>query len=197
LIVETSPDNFQAWLNHGRSLPKETSTVAARTLAEKFGGDPGSADWRHFGRLAAFTNRKPRYEVGGRYPYVRLVHSTGQTYENASEFISEVEKQVEAKRMESERRREWFSKNAIPERLVVAKDIDSFRRDDRYASDGNRIDLAYAVYALSHGGSEDDVRRAIAGRDLSHKGSPNRQADYIERTVRKAMQTVQAKDRCR
>jgi|SRR5579883_3018514 len=55
LIVETSPDNFQAWLNHGRPLPKDVSTAAARALAERFGGDQGSADWRHFGRLAGFT----------------------------------------------------------------------------------------------------------------------------------------------
>ena len=50
VVVETSPDNFQAWLNHGEVLPKDVSTVAARALAQKFGGDQGAADWRHFGR---------------------------------------------------------------------------------------------------------------------------------------------------
>lgn len=55
LIVETSPDNFQAWLNHGKTLPKEASTAAARALADRFNGDRGAADWRHFGRLAGFT----------------------------------------------------------------------------------------------------------------------------------------------
>jgi hypothetical protein len=52
LVVETSPGNFQAWLNHGQILPQRISTLAARALAEKFGGDKGAADWRHFGRLA-------------------------------------------------------------------------------------------------------------------------------------------------
>lgn len=55
VILETSRDNFQAWLNHGKILPKDVSTAAARTLAEKFDGDRGSADWRHFGRLSGFT----------------------------------------------------------------------------------------------------------------------------------------------
>ena len=58
IVVETSPGNFQAWLNHGRVLPKAESTAAARALAERFGGDRGAADWRHFGRLAGLTNRK-------------------------------------------------------------------------------------------------------------------------------------------
>jgi RepB DNA-primase from phage plasmid len=38
-------------------LEAARSTLAAMQLAEYFGGDPSSADWRHFGRLADFTNR--------------------------------------------------------------------------------------------------------------------------------------------
>jgi hypothetical protein len=78
VIVETSPDNFQAWLKHNGRLSKEVSTAAARALAEKFGGDRGAADWRHFGRLAGFTNRKAKHldASTGLYPYVRLIEAT-------------------------------------------------------------------------------------------------------------------------
>jgi len=62
LVVETSPGNFQAWLNHGQLVPQRLSTIVARTLATKFGGDKGTANWRHFGRLADFTNRKDKYQ---------------------------------------------------------------------------------------------------------------------------------------
>jgi hypothetical protein len=55
VVVETSPGNFQAWLKHPRQLPRELSTLAARKLAEDFGGDRGAADWRHFGRLSGLT----------------------------------------------------------------------------------------------------------------------------------------------
>ncbi len=44
VLVETSPGNFQAWLNHGRVLNRELSTRVARELARRFGGDPSSAD---------------------------------------------------------------------------------------------------------------------------------------------------------
>src|SRR5215471_12982720 len=59
VVVETSPNNFQVWLNHGRVLSDRfLSTLVARELASRFGGDRGSCDWRHFGRLAGFTRRK-------------------------------------------------------------------------------------------------------------------------------------------
>jgi hypothetical protein len=77
------------------------------------------------------------------------------------------------------------------------KSIADFRRDARYSGDGNRIDLAYAVYALSHGVPEDQVRASIASRDLSHKGNQVRQIDYIERTIAKAVQSAKENGRTR
>ena len=78
LVVQTSPGNFQVWLKHPEALTKEVSTAAARKLAERFGGDLGAADWRHFGRLAGFTNRKDKYRSeSGLYPFVLLVEHSG------------------------------------------------------------------------------------------------------------------------
>ena len=92
LVVETSPCNFQAWLQHGRTLDKALSTAVAKALAKEFHGDYGSADWRHFGRLAGFTNRKEKYrQPNGHFPYVRLIEAAGAAYEHASSFVQEVE----------------------------------------------------------------------------------------------------------
>ena len=63
-IIETSPGNLQVWLKHGEVLDEAPSTHAAKILAARFGGDLGSADWRHFGRLAGFTNPKPIGDAG-------------------------------------------------------------------------------------------------------------------------------------
>jgi RepB DNA-primase from phage plasmid len=43
-------------------LDEVISTRAAKILAARFGGDLGSADWRHFGRLAGFPTRS---RIGG------------------------------------------------------------------------------------------------------------------------------------
>ena len=39
-VVETSADNFQAWLKHSRIFPKLLGTFAAQTLAERYDADP-------------------------------------------------------------------------------------------------------------------------------------------------------------
>jgi hypothetical protein len=39
---------------------------------------------------------------------------------------------------------------------------------------------------LARGVPESDTRRALASRDLSHKGNSKRQQEYIDRTIKKA-----------
>src|SRR5271168_3835903 len=91
LVVETSPGNFQAWLKHGQVLEEAISTWVAKELARRFGGDPGSADWRHFGRLAGFTNPKPNRRLeSGLQPFARLVEANGKVYRQASAFLAEI-----------------------------------------------------------------------------------------------------------
>jgi hypothetical protein len=161
-------------------LPKQLSTLAARNLAERFGGDKGAADWRHFGRLAGLTNRKSKHRAAdGRYPFVRLVQATGAPYRASEYFLKQTSAQL-AERQQIQRPSSHT--DACKTRLT----IDDFRSKPAYGGDGNRIDLAYTVYALSHGVSEADIRSAIASRDLSKKGSEHRQLNYIERTIRKA-----------
>jgi hypothetical protein len=184
VVVETSPGNFQAWLNHGRILSRAESTSAARTLAEKFGGDRGAADWRHFGRLSAFTNRKRKYQTeGGLYPFVRLIESSGVSYGAADQFVRQVQTRLEEERS----RREEACRSATQCRQATEPiTIENFRSNPAYGGDGTRIDLAYAIYALAHGGSESQVRDSLQSRDLSHKGNERRRHEYVERTLKKA-----------
>jgi hypothetical protein len=190
VIVETSPGNYQAWLKHTEQLGKEVSTATARALAEKFGGDPGAADWRHFGRLAGFTNRKAKYfdASTGLYPCVRLIEAVGGVYSEAERFLAGVKSDLERRHAEREQLRQRAKTVTI--RRQDLKSIDAFRTDDRYGGDGTRVDLAYAVYALSHGASVAEVEVAIRSRDLSHKGNERRQNDYVERTIKKALETI-------
>jgi hypothetical protein len=192
VIVETSPGNFQAWLKHAEQLSKEVSTASARALAEKFGGDRGAADWRHFGRLAGFTNRKAKYldTSAGLYPFVRLIEAEGGVYPEAERFLAGVKKEVERQKAERERLREQIAKIA-PVLHKDLKTVDAFRLDTRYGGDGTRIDLAYAVYAFSHGAGATQVQAAIRSRDLSHKGNERRQNEYVERTIKKALATIE------
>ena len=72
--IETSPGNYQAWVKlSDKPLSAEVRALAAQGLAKHYGGDMNSADSRHYGRLAGFTNQKPKHARDGRQPYV-LAH---------------------------------------------------------------------------------------------------------------------------
>lgn len=197
-IIETSPGNFQAWVKHPEPLSKELGTAAARKLAERFGGDPGAADWRHFGRLGGFTNRKRKYcdPQTGLHPFVKLVEAGGTVYREAERFLADVRSSVEWERQEREHQRRAIQPSQMA-RATELKSIDSFRADSRYGGDGTRIDLAYAIYAASHGATEAEIGAAIRSRDLSHKGGEARQADYVERTIKKALEAGRSNSRGR
>jgi len=79
-VVETSPGNLQAWVRVSDTpLSTEEGTAVARDLAARYDGDLSSANWRHMGRLAGFTNRKDEHrQPDGRYPYVRLHAADGE-----------------------------------------------------------------------------------------------------------------------
>jgi hypothetical protein len=183
VLTETSPGNFQAWLKHAEMLPKDLGTAAARALAAKFQGDRGAADWRHFGRLAGFTNRKEKHrQPNGLYPFVRLATATGEVYSEARQFIEKVKTDLEKER--AARVRWVYSPKRIESSSL--KSINSFRSNPVYGGDWTRVDLAYAIYALSRGVPESEVEAVIGSRDLSHKGDEKRQVQYVERTLRKA-----------
>ena len=105
VVVETSPNNFQAWLNHGQVLDAAMSTRAAKQLAERFGGDPSSADWRHFGRLAGFTNPKRERQLpSGMRPFARLRSAPGSIYSKAAELVAAIRAHDDGRRGQGEER---------------------------------------------------------------------------------------------
>ncbi len=189
LVVETSPQNFQVWLNHGRTLDRSMSGCASKGLAKRFGGDLSSADWRHFGRLAGFTNRKPeRLLQNGLPPFVRLRQWEGRVYDAAEEFLRELKS---------------LADKAVPERASrvtsrptangnPVQSLSEFHRSARFDGDLHRADMAWALQAARRGLSEQQIRDEIlSARDLSKKGRIHRQVRYAERTANKALRTVE------
>jgi hypothetical protein len=189
-VVETSPDNFQAWLNHGQVLDATTSTRAAKQLAARFGGDPSSADWRHFGRLAGFTNPKPERQLpSGMRPFARLRSATGRTYSKAAEFVAAIRSSDAGQ----ERQRERPPKRRRPRvGRVAVRPLEEFHTAPAYAGDLHRADMAWAKHAAGRGLTLEQIKlELLNGRDLSKKGSRRRQLEYAERTAHKAMEQMQ------
>jgi hypothetical protein len=89
------------------------------------------------------------------------------------------------------------SNSPHPAQTSPLKSIEAFRADTRYGGDSTRMDLAYAIYALSHGLGPEAVGDSLRSRDLTHKGTVRRQEEYVERTIRKALGAVDARGRGR
>jgi RepB DNA-primase from phage plasmid len=188
VVVETSPNNFRAWLNHGQILEARMSTRAAKQLTERFGGDPSSADWRHFGRLAGFTNPKPERQLpSGVRPFARLRSAKGRVYSKAAEFLAHI--------AEDEQDRRETVKDEQTQRCrrqgVEVKALKEFHDDAIYAGDLHRADMAWAKHAASCGMKLEQVREELLkGRDLSKKGNRKRQIEYVMRTTEKALRNL-------
>lgn len=189
VVVETSPDNFQAWLNHGQVLAAPASTRAAKALVERFGGDPSSADWRHFGRLAGFTNPKRERQLpSGLRPFARLRSATGRVYSKAGEFLAGIATRGSDRAGQGEeprkRRRQRRGHTGV-------KPLAEFHSDPTYGSDLHRADMAWAKHAAGCGLTLEQIKdELLNGRDLSKKGNRKRQFEYAERTARKAIEQM-------
>ena len=190
LVVETSPRNFQVWLNHGQTLDRDMGSWAAKQLAKQFRGDLSSADWRHFGRLAGFTNRKPeRLLPNGVAPFVRLRRCEGKVYDAAGTFLEDVK--LLAENAVAERSKRIACELTSSETSV--RPLAEFHRNPLYDGDLHRADMAWALHAASRGLSEQWIRDEILqGRDLSKKGRIQRRLNYAERTAIKALRTVKS-----
>lgn len=96
VVLQTSPGHLQAWIQLS-ALPLQPSvaTAIARHLAHKYQGDLASADWRHLGRLAGFSNQKPhRCQDNGYAPWVRLLYAHAGFASQASSLVLMAEGQA-------------------------------------------------------------------------------------------------------
>lgn len=104
VVVETSRQNFQAWVRVSAvPIAPELATAAGRILAQVYGGDPNSADWRHFGRLAGFTNRKPEHVRDGRSPFVHIHEARGGMAERGPLVLDEAGRRLLLERVQPAR----------------------------------------------------------------------------------------------
>jgi hypothetical protein len=77
VVLETSPGHLQAWVRVSTTpLEPPLATMLGQLLAERYGGDRASSDWRHLGRLAGFSNLKPAIgALIGVAPTVQVVYA--------------------------------------------------------------------------------------------------------------------------
>ncbi len=192
VLLETSPGHLQAWI-HVTASPLEPciATAMARQLARQYHGDPASADWRHMGRLAGFTNQKPeRRTLYGYAPWVKIVHAHATLAPGADTLMESARNACRAPSPEAV----GLHLNSTVEPIEAAQAnhlyqnlLCQWRIAQRFAQpDWSIVDLWVARHLLSRGLSPSQVK------DILRMGSPQfprrhgNSADYLRRTLDRA-----------
>lgn len=207
VIVETSPKNYQVWLKLGDDLEPELRTKIAKFLATRYSADMASADSQHYGRLAGFTNRKPRYTNNGLQPWVLCHEATGAYAINRESLIYHVKVTEELVKQESLRvirdpqdtadtalqykpaiKPNYYYQLDISKRDVYQDAIRFYDNACRKYGESQKSerDFSVAVCLAKMGYSESEIYDALASviPDLSRKSDPKY---YLNLTVKNAM----------
>ena len=193
-VIETSPENYQAWFRFPDQLGREVATCVAQALAERYEGDPGSADFRHLGRAAGFTNRKAKYvDAAGRYPRVTLVEAEGQVTGKAAELLAAgeaqfLEKEAQRAALAAELRDEANGmRRKVRERSDASAfflhEVERIRARYRAATDASRAEAAAARKMALAGFAYGEVMGVLVGSADVRRRKAGHVRDYAERTV--------------
>jgi hypothetical protein len=185
VVVETSPGRWQAWIRvSAEPLPAALATRIGRHLAEMYAADPASADWRHVGRLAGFTNRKPqRRRPDGWAPWVKLIYARGCLARSGAALLELAAAEPAPVRATPVQRP---AADSLSTTGLYRDCLHRLRILDRYPGpDWSIADLWVARELLRAGTPPDGVATVLRGSP----GFPRRHADpedYLRRTLSRA-----------
>jgi hypothetical protein len=189
-VVETSPNNFQAWLQHSVDLTQELASQASKLLAHRFHGDPSATGWQRFGRLAGFTNRKPSHQQpNGLYPFVLLRSASGREFPRSSDFLRELSEMSVQPRTETQPQGIAVPDTLSPQRGRRFSHLSllRFRALTKYTGQAACADMAFCIAALANAMPEQMIADCLREHYLSSDPSESKREVYVGRTLRKAI----------
>lgn len=197
VALESSPMNYQGWLRISETpLPPETASVVGQYVARKFGADMRSSDWRHFGRLAGFTNRKPGYiDELGKYPFVNIYSVSSKIYSQGKVLIKDAlyqhqERQAALKRFEIPQQ-PITNKDPSAVYLRLVNELKAYWTAKSGAYNSSDGDWNAVIKMLSLGFSQDQISQVLYEHsDSVAKRSSARANDYVNRTLLNASKSI-------
>ena len=198
VVLQTSPGNLQAWV-HVSATPLEpaVATEIGRQLARLYRGDPASVDWRHLGRLAGFTNQKPKRRGGFYAPWVKLLHAQAGLATHGARLVETAQRRLSARASGSAP--PWWL--GPPDRSLTARAasaiyqacLNRLRIPQRYP----RIDWSIADQWIAKQllWRRTPVAQVQAILQLGSPGFPRRHSnpdDYLRRTAARALAELES-----
>jgi hypothetical protein len=199
VVLQTSPGHLQAWVHVSSTpLPPAIATAIGQQLARTYGADRASTDWRHLGRLAGFTNRKPQRRFhNGNAPWVQVVSTRTGLASRASDLLRSAAVQIPPPRQAQDRVGPGCilaPPPGLPSGMTVAQAtaiyqtwIQRWHIAERFVPpDWSIVDLWVARALLAQTMSPDQVQAVLR---LASPQFPRRHTDpqdYLRRTVARA-----------
>ncbi|NOC91866.1 DNA-primase RepB domain-containing protein [Ruegeria sp. HKCCD6604] len=196
-VVETSDDNFQAWVTlSGRNHPPDVHAVACRILAEQYAADRGSAKPTQHGRVPTTRNPKPERVLPDGKPPLVLVHQdrhhTPRLRFNSRLLVEAQERAALTGTQASVR-----ASNEASDIEVVAMTDDALMQamfDEvlaRFPDDTSKADAHMATFLLSSGATPEEVTAALlAYSEKTRTRVGEARVRYAEQTVQGALQYI-------
>lgn len=191
VLVESSAGRYHGWVRiAAEPVAKEELTAAAKVMANRYGGDPNSADWRHFGRISGFTNRKPSRAVNGKPPYAMLRATDGNVAPKGAEVLAEARWRIG--QQQAKARREYAQMHHAPTKQRPDDAADAFRiaRDRATGDDESGKDFAAAMSMLRRGFPPEQVAAAMLAASPGVTDRHRNVENYVARTVANAADRV-------
>ena len=204
LVVETSPQNFQAWvyLTH-KLLSPDKLLFYARRLQSLFDGDKGAAQSGQYGRLAGFANKKEKYNS----PFVKCYSSNYKVAANAEKLLKELDdlalnkefkhanKSVSTKYINL-RKNKNLAKDTSQEEAdaIFINKIHEYQNKYGVAFDASVAEWMITIQLLSNNFTADVVANCFFLDVPQYVNAPERKGNhvsgYIERTITKAWNEI-------
>jgi hypothetical protein len=177
LVVETSPDNFQVWIKTGRNINNPEKRYWIRYFKADSACDPNF----RWGRCPGFRNRKDKYEHDGQYPLSRLIWVDWKD-------IAKLPK------VDIPKEEKTAPKAPVRIKSVNRKMSTPIKRIDYDRGGESETDFSYVLALLRRDFDIDEIKdRLLSERsDWTHHKGEKRQAAYLERTVRRALEIINA-----
>ena len=169
LLLESSPDNYQAWLKLKEApTNREQAVDICQVVTKHLGADMGSAEPDHIGRLPGFTNRKEKYRnQRNQFPYVKL-HRWADRFADLNNFYPSEGGIV-------------HSSYTLPQRTAKYSVARSNCTDDSQSI----ADFRTACQMLRQGKSDHEIAYVLE-KNLKIPNRGRKSARYVTHTIAKA-----------
>jgi hypothetical protein len=201
LVQESSPANLQAVFKCKKieSQESQTEQQAANAVVQRINkkfGDPNFSGVIHPFRLAGFTNRKPKYETNGKFPFVKIISAPGGICKKMELVLADAREQLTIQQQQKKMQSSVQKTSSVQSQDVKAdgteiqkeefietrNEIKRFALKKNWQLDDSVIDFRTAKKLLKSY-SEADVENAIISFSENISGRHSNVSDYAKKTV--------------